>query len=262
MYEEISLEDILMSDSLGLRLGVPVIKEVATGTIGGSPANTNFTVVGPIYPTGEVAAVPTKDDVTAYLRKATGSPAVDVDTEATVSSITGTLEDAEDETTIYDTVVLSSAPTSETADHVVVSYAEQMEPMLAQDITPTLKQAIKEVGRMYSTDTLYGYGKQDIKVKTELTMSPDTVEQMRRLMYQTYTGTGTPTVGWQADEMRTKPLSMYGSILMKYEKLLGIIKLRGVRITNDFPSGKVDNETKLSMELTVPTKPILLTPTV
>lgn len=260
MYENISLEDIMMNDSLGLRLGVPVVKEIATGTIGGSPtANTNFKVVGPIYPL-ENRIIPTKDDVTAYLRKATGSPAVDVDTEATVASISGTEEDAEDDTTIYDTVVLSSAPTTETADHVVVSYAEQLEPMVSQDISPTLKQTVKEVERMYSTDKIYGYGSIDIKIKSELVMTPDTITQMRKLMYEAYAGDDAVETGYTAYQMRAKPLSMYGELLMKYEDLLGVIKLNGVKITPDLPQGKQGDFSKLTTELSVPTKPILIVP--
>jgi hypothetical protein len=132
--------------------------------------------------------------------------------------------------------------------------------MVSQDISPTLKQTVKEVERMYSSDKIYGYGSIDIKIKSELVMTPDTITQMRKLMYEAYAGDDAVETGYTAYQMRAKPLSMYGELLMKYEDLLGVIKLNGVKITPDLPSGKQGDFSKLTTELSVPTKPILIVP--
>ena len=165
MYVDISNEDILMNDSFGFFLGIPHTREVCVGDVvdasSGPPivtANKNFEVAqGPIYPVSGTGILPIASDISVWTRKTTDGKA----TDTAIASTDYTVDTVVDETTgdsIYSGIEFKTAPTTELVDSVVCSYVEELQPFVAQDVTPTVKQNTKEVGRIYSTDTMTGYG--------------------------------------------------------------------------------------------------------
>lgn len=138
--------EVLDSSNFMLSLGIPVTKEVLGGEIGGSPANTEFTTRYPIYPASGKTKAPVISDITAYTRKE-GSP--DVDTEVTVSAIE-TGEDEDTGYTVYNTVVLASAPASETADNVLLDYHAYNDIYTQQSIKPKIDQNTDDLERNFN----------------------------------------------------------------------------------------------------------------
>lgn len=254
MYVPISKEDILSSDTFGFFLGIPHEKVACTGTIDGT--NKEFTVPdAPIYPAAGVGVIPAVGDVTAYLRKTT------VDTVATISSIK-TIVDSLTGDSIDGAIELTTAPAAPDADGVYASYYEELEPFFTQDISPTVKQDTKDVGRIRSTDVVTSYGKIDIQLKAEQVLSKDALKYMKKLFWGTYTGSKTPVTGYTPYSLNKKPIDLKAYMTIDWEgDNLGRIYLDSCRISPDLPSIKQGDNGGLTLDMTISEMPVLVLPT-
>ncbi|MBZ2166297.1 hypothetical protein [Methanobacterium spitsbergense] len=265
MLVDIDNEDILMQDSLTFRLGIDHLKAAAIGTIDNS--NTKFLVPeGPIYPKYGMGMLPQAQDVIPYTRETTAGTPPEPDTyedtlvELIASNPITTVADTITGYDVYSQFELLTAPDDSLIDAIVVDYAESLEPFRMQDITPSVKQNKKEVGRMGSSNTVTGFGAMTISVKMEQVMTEQTIKYIRKLMYGPYLGNKTPVEGYTRYTMRNRPLSLYGYINMEYEGEIGRIYLESVKVSPDLPGGKVDSESKITLDMTTPELPQLVLP--
>lgn len=255
MYVDIDAEDVLMADSFGVFLGLPHTKEALVGTIDGT--NKDFQVANyPIYPRSGLSILPQVSDVDVFGRKAT------VDTPLTAASIK-TLTDAKTGDSVDGMIELSTAPAAANADSIIANYVEELQPFVTTNISPTVKQTTKDVSRVYSTTKLTAYGDIDIQVKLDQTVSRNSIEVMRRLLYEAYSGPGTVATGYKAWDLRKKPQSLYGYITMKYdEDFLGRIYMESCKLSPDLPGAKGGDVGSYSLNMSVASNPRLLMPDV
>lgn len=257
----ISLDEILMNDSLSLLLGIPQNKVLCTGAVDGT--NTNFNVPEvPIYTRSGMGFNPTIADIDVFTRKSTtGPPVVVTDTPIVPTSVNATMNDIA-EAEIYQEIELTTPPATVDVDSIVASYVEELEPFVQQDVTPSIKQTVKDVPRMGSTDNMRGYGTIVTGIKSEQTMSKETLQYINRLMYGTYQGTEEQVTGYTTTTLLRKPLNLYGCLLMDYEdEELGKIYLEGLTITPDLPGGKVGDVLKVTLDMNIAKLPNLCIPT-
>lgn len=136
----------LAGDSFIVRLGVPITKEIAGGIIGGSPPNDDFVVDHPIYPVNGKSIAPVAADITAYTRL-TASPYTE--TEAAVTALaTGTDGNGY---VVYNTLQLTTPPSSDTDDAVLVSYHAENDLYVQQSLKFNEDVDEKEISRLGST---------------------------------------------------------------------------------------------------------------
>lgn len=250
---DVDLENILMNDSVGFVLGVPHTKEEMTGGIDGT--NKEFLVEGyPIYPRSTLDFVPGISDIDVYGRKNT------VDTPLTVTALK-TITGAKGET-VDAGVTLSAAPLEASVDKVVGTYVEELEPFVAQDITPTVKQDKKTVKRLRSTNVLYAYGSIEVSIKSNQILSDHGLEQLTKLCYAPYTpGNGTVGTGLKAYTFRSKPQSLYGYITFEEDAdTLGRVYMQKCQMIPDIPDGKQGDNSKFTIDMTVQGDIIVLLP--
>ena len=260
MYEHISNDDIMMADSFGFFLGIPKSKAVCTGLIDGT--NKVFNVPdAPIYPKSGMGILPEIRDIVAYERKTTaGTPPTNVDTILAASKI-DTIIDPSSGDEIDGAFELATAPLATSADAIVCDYVEELQPFVAQDITPTLKQTKKDVGRIYSNDTMTGYGNIAISIKSEQVMAKQTVKYINKLLFGPYKGTATKAVGCTAYDLLKKPIDLYGYMTMDWEDdVLGRIYFEQVRVTPDIPNAKAEGTGGFTLDMTVAKMPRLVLP--
>jgi hypothetical protein len=257
----ISLDSILMNDSISLLLGIPHKKVLCTGVIDGTNKLFNVPEV-PIYTRSGMQFNPGLADIDVFTRKSTtGESPVITDTPVVPTAINATYNSIA-EAEIYQEIELTTAPATLDTDSIPVSYVEELEPFVQQDVTPSIKQTVKDVPRMGSVDNMRGYGTIVTGLKSEQTMSKETLTYINRLMYGTYQGDEDPVTGYTTTTMLRKPLSLFGCLLMDYEdEELGKVYLEGLTITPDLPGGKVGDVLKVTLDMNVAKLPNLCVPT-
>jgi hypothetical protein len=255
MYEDISLETILMNDSVGFVLGVPHALEALTGTIDGT--NKKFTFANPpLFPRSCLGIIAQPQDVDVYGVK------TNVNTKLTVSKIDEVIDAATGDS-IDGAIELDTAPAAASADSIVGNYVEELEPFVAQDVTPTVKQTTKTVGRLRSTDQMYGYGTIDVQIKSNQVMGNDSIKQIQKLMYDPYTPDVGLTVqtGYDVHEMVPKPKVLYGYIPFELDdEVLGRFYFKQCRLSPIIPGGKANDNATYALDMSVQKKPLLLLP--
>lgn len=255
MYEDISLETILMNDSVGFVLGKPHTMETLTGTIDGTNKVFNFPSY-PLFPRSCLGILPQPQDVDVYGVKGT------VNTKLTVQEISQILDqNTGDE--VDGAATLATAPAAADATSIIGNYVEELEPFVAQDVTPTVKQTTKTVGRLRSTDQMYGYGTIDVQIKSNQVMGNDSIKQIQKLMYDPVTpDTGLSVqTGYNAFEMVPKPKILYGYIPFELDdEVLGRFYFKQCRLTPVIPGGKANDNVTYALDMSVQKKPILILP--
>lgn len=236
-------EDILTGENIGFFLGVPREKETAVGQVNGS--NKDFLVPNPpIYPRSGDDLVVKNDDVDVVISTTGG------ESPATVSSII--FDDDEDYAKGF---TLSEAPSSGT---VKVTYVEELEPFIAQDVTPDVKQDTKEVSVLNRSSKITSYSGLTISLKSEQILSKNGLRQLQALMYEPAEA-GSNNV--EAYKLRDKPLNLYGYMLYHVgDEILGRIYLENVRIQPDLPGGKAGDNLSFTLEMSVASTPVLIMP--
>ena len=245
--------EVLDSSNFMLSLGIPVTKEVLGGEIGGSPANTEFTTRYPIYPASGKTKAPVMSDITAYTRKE-GSP--DVDTEVTVSAIE-TGEDEDTGYTVYNTVVLASAPASETADNVLLDYHAYNDIYTQQSIKPKIDQNTDDLERMGSRTVYTKYG--NIKSEIEVEVAISDLKQIL-LGFQAESDQTGVEAGYVLYKQRSIPQILKGFIPIYSgdetddpidREEMGRIILNSVQIPPSLPEGKVGDNATVTLTLSI-----------
>jgi hypothetical protein len=261
MYKNITNQEILGADCLGFFLGIPRTKVSAVGAIDNS--NDDFLVPNvPIYPAEGNGILPIASDITAYTRVTTVGPpdtyedtAVDL---ATVNPIS-TAEDVLTGDDIYSKFTLLTAPDDDIVDDVVVTYHEQLEPFIMQDVTPKVDQKNEDISRVNSSDTMTSYGSLSFGVKAEQVMGEDTIQYIKDIMFAPYTGEKTPQEGCSMYDMRKNPQK-----LLAYENLatengtIGRIYFENVTVAADLPGGKASKNLSITLDMKMPQKPVMV----
>lgn len=254
--------EVLDSSNFMIVLGVPVVKEELSGTIGGSPANTDFTTRYPIFPASGKTKAPIAADVTAYTR-VEGSP--DVDTEAAVSAIsTGT--DVPTGYTIYNTVELTTAPL-ETDDAVLLDYHAYNDLYVQQSIKPKIDQNTDDLERLGSRTvyTKYGNIKSEVEVECALADLKAMLLSFRAASDQTGVEAGQTIY-----EVRSTPQVLKGFIPIYSgdetddpidREEMGRIILDGVRIPPSLPEVKTGDTATVTLTCSIGEKLRILAPT-
>lgn len=262
MKQDLNLEKVLMQQNFLFNLGIPFTRVEATGTINGT--NATFQAPSPYYPffpTGEANITPTVDNLVAELLLE-GTP--NTYTVAEIASI-GSIVDPLTGETVLGSAVLTTPPIADDADHVVLSGSEQIEPMVCQGLDPKPKQDEKKVGRLATTDMLYGYGSIELTMKLDMVTSNSSIDLMKKIFHQTYTGDDDVEAGYDASEWVPTPKQLFGSILIDDPvtgDIIGFYKMQQCRAKPDMPNIKDGAEGKFTLEMSVQKTPVLLTPTV
>jgi len=234
-------ETILTGENVGFFLGIPVQEETPIGDIDGT--NKDFYVNNPpIFPRSCNDLTVKPEDVT-----------VTVDGEAaTVSTILFNESEG-----YAEGFSLASAP--DTGDSVKVSYVEEMEPFLAQDVTPDVKQDTKEVSILNESAKITSYAGTTITLKSEQILSKNGLEQFRKLMYYKVG----ETTGAEQYKLRDKPLNLYGYTVYHVDgETLGRFYFENVKLKPDIPGGKAGDNLSFTLEMTVSDTPTLVIPKV
>lgn len=239
MWIDVLAEDILTGENVGFFLGVPVEDETPLGEVDGT--NKDFKVKNPpIFPRSCNDLTVNPADVTVKVG----------DTEATVSSILTNEEEG-----YAEGFTLQSAPT--TGSTVNVSYVEELEPFLAQDVTPDIKQDTKEVSVLNRSSKITSYSGMTITLKSEQILTRNGLKQFQRLMYEEKESSTDKVVY----ELRDKPLNLYGYMVYHVgDDVLGRFYFKNVRLSPDVPGGKAGDNLSFTLEMTVADKPVLVVP--
>jgi len=241
MWIDVLAEDILTGENVGFFLGVPVEDETPIGEVDGT--NKDFKVKNPpIFPRGCNDLTVKPADVTVKVGN----------TQATVSSILTNEEEG-----YAEGFRLQSAPT--TGSTVKVSYVEELEPFLAQDVTPDIKQDTKEVSVLNRSSKITSYSGMTITLKSEQILTRNGLKQFQRLMYEEKESSTDKVVY----ELRDKPLNLYGYMVYHVgDDVLGRFYFKNVRLSPDVPGGKAGDNLSFTLEMTVADKPVLVVPKV
>jgi hypothetical protein len=255
-YTNIDLQEALASDSIGFFIGVPRTRVEMTGLINGT--NKDFTIPitkGPIYPKNGLSITPQVADVVVETKKGETYTVVTV---ASISEVT----DVGTNKAYYGKVSLEAAPTAEGADKVYISYAEEFEPFIAQGVEPSVDQEVKDISRIYSNNKLYGYGPISISLKSDQIMGEDSLKLIKEVLYEPYTGTGTPQTGYSATVLRKTPQPLYAYMPVRFANtILGRIYFDQVKAKPDLPSAKAGDSPTFTLDMTVQGECTLITPT-
>ena len=258
MIIDIDNDDIIGAECLGFFLGIPQDKTVCTGDI----AATDFKVSdAPIYPKTGMGVLPTIEDIVAYSRETVvgtgGDPDVNTDTPITISD----LIEMDDFAGLFDGFKVGAAPVG--ADSIVASYAEMLEPFIAQGVTPKLTQKADEINRINSTNTATAYGNITIAITQEQIMSRNTIQYIRKLMFTQYGGTNTPADGYKAYDLRPRPVKLYGFENIRWDDdLIGRLYFEDVTIAPDLPNAKAKGQVGFTLAMNVAKLPRLVLPDV
>lgn len=241
MKIDILAEDILTGENVGFFLGVPIENETPIGEVDGT--NKDFKVKNPpIFPRGcnDLTVKPT--DVT-----------VTVDDEpATVSNILTNEDEG-----YAEGFTLQTAPG--TGDTVKVSYVEELEPFLAQDVNPDVKQDTKEISVLNQTAKITSYAGMTFTIKSEQILSKSGLKQFEKLMYEEKESDTEKIVY----ELRDKPLNLYGYMVYHIgDDVLGRFYFKNVKMTPSVPGGKAGDQLSFTLEMTAADKPVLVVPKV
>ena len=252
--------DILMNDSVRMYVAVPHTREALLGTIDGT--NKLFTLKDyPLYPQSQVKLTPSIADIIVEGVLASGTPPVNAYTVLTASAI-NEITDVPTGDMVPGAVELATAPAIAAATGIVGTFFEQIEPFVAQDITPTVKQDDKEIKRIGSVNIMHGYGSIDYKIKSDQIISNDSVQLINKLLYGPYTGNDTVETGFTAAQQLPKPMSLKGHIPITddYDDVIGVFKFDKCKISPDLPGFKQGDAGKFTIDMSVQTTPVLLTP--
>ena len=231
--KNISLERILMQQNFQFLLGVPYSRVPLIGTIDGT--NKDFKLPSPyypIYPQGDATITPTVSDLLVEGLK-TG-----VYTPLTVASL-NTIVAPETGNTVLGSAELSTAPAIASATSILGTGVEQLEPMVCQGFDPSPKQDQKKVGRLASTDQLYGFGAIDLTIKSSMVTSHSSIDLMDKLFMQPYSGSGVVETGYDASEWVPSPKALFGSLLITdpdTQDIIGFFKMQKCMANPDMPS--------------------------
>lgn len=239
MWIDVLAEDILTGENVGFFLGVPVEDETPVGEVNGT--NKDFKVKNPpIFPRSCNDLTVKPADVTV---KVDGEP-------ATVSSIITNEDEG-----FAEGFTLQTAP--DVGDTVKVSYVEELEPFLAQDVTPDVKQDTKEVSVLNRSSKITSYSGMTITLKSEQILTKNGLKQFQRLMYEEKESSTDKVVY----ELRDKPLNLYGYMVYHVgDDVLGRFYFKNVRLSPDVPGGKAGDNLSFTLEMTVADKPVLVVP--
>lgn len=241
MKIDILAEDILTGENVGFFLGIPVTDETPIGEINGT--NKDFKVKNPpIFPRSCNDLTVKPEDVT-----------VTVDGEAaTVSTILFNESEG-----YAEGFTLQTAP--DTGDTVNVSYVEELEPFLAQDVTPSVKQDTKEISILNQSSKITSYGGMTVTLKSEQILSKNGLKQFEKLMY-IEKESDTQKIVY---ELRDKPINLYGYMVYHVDDdVLGRFYFKNVKMTPDVPGGKAGDQLSFTLEMSVAEKPVLVVPKV
>jgi hypothetical protein len=260
MDQDINIMDILMNDSFAFYLGVPHIQEAMDLAVIGSP-NSNTTVYNlanyPLYCQNPVGITPTAADV--LVQTVSGGTATNL-----ALALSEPIQDVTDSlgNSVPGAVKLAAAPGSGVTP--VATYYEQLEPFIAQDITPAVKQNVKKVEKLGDTNIMYGYGSIDISLKSDQIISNDSMEMFQKLMFQNYSGNQLPESGYNAYQMLTKPISLFAHIpVTDYnDEVIGIFKFAQCKLSPTFPGVKAGDTGKFTLDMSIQENPTLLVPSV
>ncbi len=246
-----------------IALGVPVTKEELSGTIGGSPANDEFTTKYPIYPANSKTKAPIAADVTAYTR-VEGSP--NVDTEVAVTAI-ATGEDAGTGYTVYNTVQLTTPPVSETDDAVLLDYHAYNDLYVQTSAKPKEDQDTNEIKPLGTKQVYTKYG----SIKTEYEVECIVADLKAILLtYQKAADQTGVESGYTLYQRRDVPQTLKAFIPLYSgdetddpadREELGRIYLQGVKIPPVLPEAKGGDDLTVKLTLTVGSKPNILAKT-
>lgn len=251
MYKNISNENILNGSNFSLFIGVPVTRETATGTI--NSTNADFKITGPIYPKNGLSYLPVTADATAETLKGTTY------TAAPITAVkTGT--DTATNDTIYNTITLTTPPTTEAADSVVVNYVEEMQAMINQSVDATFEQETTEVTYLGSTNTLTSYGSIATSFKAELICSESTLRQLQKMSFEELTSQTGVDAGNTAYSPYAQPQSLYAylNITNSAGDVIGRIYCESVKVPPTLPSVKTGDDASVSLEISVGDTPVMI----
>lgn len=234
-------ETILTGENVGFFLGVPVQDETPTGDVNGT--NKDFHVKNPpIYPRSSNDLKVKPEDVTVTVDGAA----------ATVSSII-----FDEDEGYAEGFTLQTAP--EANDEVKVSYVEELEPFIAQNIDPSIKQDTKEVSVLNRSSKITSYAGMTITLKSEQILSKNGLEQFEKLMFEEKESDTEKVVY----ELRDKPLNLYGYMVYHVGgDALGRIYFENVKMTPSIPGGKAGDELSFTLEMSIADVPKLVVPKV
>jgi hypothetical protein len=210
----------------------------------------------PVYPQGDVNITPLPSDMIVEALY-TG-----VYTPLTVSSLK-TLTDPITNNDVIGGATVQTAPTTGNASSIVGSGVQQLEPVVVQSSEPTLKQNVKKVGRLGSTDQLYGFGTIDTSLKSNLIMSQSTTNMLQQMLYEPYGGNDSVEPGYTASEIISTPIPLFASMILTdpvTDDILGFHKFQGCQLSPGIPGIKDGSEGTFTLDFTIAEKPILLTP--
>lgn len=252
MYKKIPDENILNGSNFSIFVGIPIVREHATGTIDGS--NKDFKVKGPIYPKNSLSILPIVGDVTADTKKTiTWTPGVAVAAvKAGIDTATGD--------TIYNTVEMAAAPASATVDGVYVNYVEELQAMLNQGQDTTFDQEKTEVTYCGSNNTLISVGSISTSFKVDLKVTESTLRQMQQMSWEKMESQEGVDTGMTAFSPFTQPQSLYAYVNVKDANgdVIGRLYCESVKVPPTFPTYKTGDDASISLELTVGKVPTLI----
>lgn len=241
MKVNILAEDILTGENVGFFLGIPIENETPIGNIDGT--NKDFKVANPpIFPRScnDLTVKPADLTVTVDGEPATVNTILFNENEGYAEGFT-----------------LNTAP--ETGDEVKVSYVEELEPFLAQDVTPDVKQDTKEISVLNQTAKITSYAGMTFSIKSEQILSKNGIKQFEKLMYEEKESDTQKIVY----ELRDKPLNLYGYMVYNIgDDVLARFYFQNVKMVPSIPGGKAGDELSFTLEMTVADKPILVVPKV
>lgn len=197
-----------------LVLGVPFTRVQCTGTINGS--NADFFLPRkyiPIYPESHKDIIVVPADVTAETLKH-GTP--DVYTEAPITSIE-TAKDTVSDETVDAGVKLTTPPTAQGSDHVVLSGHAMVWMRIAQDLTPDISRDTEEIPEIGTDDKIIGLGARTRSYKLEVIMALDTLILLTEIQSEEVTDQTGVVAGKTLRTERDAALILKGYIPVVYD---------------------------------------------
>ena len=256
MIIDITDDDVLDAECLGFYLGVPRDLALCTGDLSAK----SFKVPNvPIYPKTGMEILATPDDILTYSRVTTAGTPPALDTNADTLVDIASLSEMTDYPGLYDGFELASIPTG--ADSIVASYAELLEPFVAQGVEPKVDQKADDINRINSNDTMYSYGPIKIEIKAEQIMSMQSIQYIRDLMFVPYGGSLTKRTGYSAYDMKPRPTNVYGYENIRWDDdIIGRIYFEQVTIAPDLPNVKAKGQVGFTLQMNVAKLPRLVLP--
>lgn len=233
---------------LKIVLGIPFTRVVSTGVVNGTnkifPLPPEFY---PIYPKNHKGPIPLAADIIAEILKGTTYSTVTV---ATVN----TLVDPTSGNTVYGSVELSSAPTSEGADSVVLTGVEECWARIAQDITPSIKTDSEDLKEVGTSDVITVQGSRTRTVKYELKITVDTLKLIRKIMYEEKSDQTGVATGYTLYTERDVPIPIYAYIPVVYDgEEVERYYLTNVTVDPDLPTVKAGDATaSINVNMNIP----------